>query len=52
MTEKDTDRRRWLAPYVLCLGTPMIVLDGTVVNVALPRSRTTSGSGSPVSPGS
>ena len=32
----DTDRRRWLALYVLCTGVLMIVLDATVVNVALP----------------
>ncbi len=30
------DRRRWLALYVLCTGMLMIVLDITVVNVALP----------------
>jgi EmrB/QacA subfamily drug resistance transporter len=30
------DRRRWLALYVLCAGMLMIVLDITVVNVALP----------------
>ena len=29
-------RTRWLALYVLCLGSLMIVLDATVVNVALP----------------
>jgi EmrB/QacA subfamily drug resistance transporter len=29
-------RNRWLALYVLCLGTLMIVLDTTIVNVALP----------------
>src|SRR6266436_2323916 len=29
-------RRRWFALYVLCLGTLMIVLDVTIVNVALP----------------
>ena len=29
-------RRRWVALYVLCLGDLMIVLDGTIVNVALP----------------
>src|SRR5436853_7614199 len=30
------DRSRWLALYVLCLGMLMIVLDATIVNVALP----------------
>ena len=36
-----TDRRtRWLALIVLCLGDLMIVLDTTVVNVALPSIRT------------
>jgi EmrB/QacA subfamily drug resistance transporter len=32
----DTDRRRWMALYVLCVGMLMIVLDATIVNVALP----------------
>src|SRR5215210_6840013 len=32
----ETDRSRWIALYVLCVGMLMIVLDGTVVNVALP----------------
>jgi EmrB/QacA subfamily drug resistance transporter len=32
-------RSRWLALYVLCLGDLMIVLDGTIVNVALPSIR-------------
>jgi EmrB/QacA subfamily drug resistance transporter len=31
-----TDRSRWIALYVLCVGMLMIVLDVTVVNVALP----------------
>jgi EmrB/QacA subfamily drug resistance transporter len=30
------DRRRWLALIVLCVGQLMIVLDASVVNVALP----------------
>src|SRR5437763_9313526 len=30
------DRSRWIALYVLCVGMLMIVLDVTVVNVALP----------------
>src|SRR3954468_10792679 len=34
-----TDRTRWLAFSVLCLGTLMIVLDTTIVNVALPSIR-------------
>ena len=31
--------RRWLAMIILCLGTLMIVLDATIVNVALPSIR-------------
>jgi EmrB/QacA subfamily drug resistance transporter len=38
MTSLDT-RTRWLALYVLCLATLMIVLDTTIVNVALPSIR-------------
>jgi len=38
MTIAD-NRTRWLALYVLCLGSLMIVLDMTVVNVALPSIR-------------
>src|SRR4051794_14943077 len=34
--EAPDERRRWLALIVLCVGMLMIVLDGTVVNVALP----------------
>ena len=30
------DRRRWIALVVVCLGQLMVVVDGTVVNVALP----------------
>ena len=33
---RTTDRSRWLALYVLCVGMLMIVLDATIVNVALP----------------
>jgi EmrB/QacA subfamily drug resistance transporter len=33
---KADDRTRWLALYVLCAGMLMIVLDATIVNVALP----------------
>src|SRR2546423_8440893 len=36
MTQEMTDRNRWIALYVLCAGVLMIVLDVTVVNVALP----------------
>src|SRR3954453_596774 len=32
----EPDRNRWLALYVLCAGVLMIVLDVTIVNVALP----------------
>ncbi len=35
MTDR-TDRNRWIALYVLCTGMLMIVLDVTIVNVALP----------------
>ena len=31
-----TDGKRWISLYVLCVGMLMIVLDATVVNVALP----------------
>jgi EmrB/QacA subfamily drug resistance transporter len=36
MTSTQTDRNRWAALYVLCAGALMIVLDATIVNVALP----------------
>ena len=32
----QSDRSRWTALYVLCAGVLMIVLDATIVNVALP----------------
>jgi EmrB/QacA subfamily drug resistance transporter len=35
-----TTRKRWIALYVLCLADLMIVLDSTIVNVALPSIRT------------
>src|SRR5436190_7848990 len=35
----DSSRKRWLALIVLCLGDLMIVLDTTIVNVALPSIR-------------
>ncbi len=35
-SQASTDRSRWLALYVLCAGMLMIVLDATIVNVALP----------------
>src|SRR5436190_23065405 len=34
--QDHSDRSRWVALYVLCVGVLMIVLDATVVNVALP----------------
>jgi EmrB/QacA subfamily drug resistance transporter len=36
MNVTENDRTRWLALYVLCAGMLMIVLDATIVNVALP----------------
>src|ERR1043165_2418053 len=36
MTTSIDPNRRWIALYVLCVGMLMIVLDVTVVNVALP----------------
>src|SRR5256714_7647574 len=36
MSENITERNRWIALYALCAGMLMIVLDVTVVNVALP----------------
>jgi EmrB/QacA subfamily drug resistance transporter len=39
MIEERNARERWLALYVLCAGVLMIVLDTTIVNVALPSIR-------------
>ncbi len=39
-TAVETDRSRWLALYVLCGSMLMIVLDATIVNVALPAIKT------------
>jgi EmrB/QacA subfamily drug resistance transporter len=35
-TARKRERRRWIALAVLCLGQLMMVLDATIVNVALP----------------
>jgi EmrB/QacA subfamily drug resistance transporter len=35
-SERKRERRRWVALAVLCLGQLMMVLDATIVNVALP----------------
>ena len=40
MTAETNERSRWLALYVLCGGMLMIVLDATIVNVALPSIQT------------
>ena len=39
MTEQMTNRNRWLALIIVCLGSLMIVLDMTIVGVALPSIR-------------
>src|ERR1700749_2651663 len=39
MAHGMTDRMRWLALIVLCRGDLMIVLDSTIVGVALPSIR-------------
>ncbi|CAG9227598.1 hypothetical protein BCAR13_560148 [Paraburkholderia caribensis] len=36
MTHNIEGNKRWLALIVLCMGVLMIVLDTTIVNVALP----------------
>src|SRR2546423_11488041 len=42
LTEKRAtdDRQRWIALVVLCAGFLMIILDQTIVNVALPSIQT------------
>jgi hypothetical protein len=45
--EPATERSRWASPVVLCVGKLMMVLDATVVDVALRRSRATSPSACP-----
>src|SRR5690349_8944053 len=39
MTVAHDTRKKWLALFVLCGGSLMIVLDSTIVNVALPSIR-------------
>ena len=39
MTQSPDALRRWMTLVVLCLGELMIVLDTTIVNVALPSIR-------------
>jgi EmrB/QacA subfamily drug resistance transporter len=36
-TSDHSERRRWIALAVVCLGQLMLILDGSIVNVALPR---------------
>lgn len=43
MTNELEGKKRWWALYVLCLGTLMIVLDSTIVTVALPSIRASLG---------
>ena len=40
MPESQADRSRWIALVVLCAGFLMIILDQTIVNVALPSIQT------------
>src|ERR1700753_449933 len=35
-SQSERDRRRWIALAVVCLGQLMMVVDATIVNVALP----------------
>jgi EmrB/QacA subfamily drug resistance transporter len=43
MTDQLSTRTRWLALVILCVGDLMIVVDTTVVNVALPSIRSSLG---------
>lgn len=43
MPSVPNNRRRWLTLAILCLGELMIVLDTTIVNVALPSIRSALG---------
>ena len=43
MTDHLNNRTRWLALVILCVGDLMIVVDTTVVNVALPSIRSSLG---------
>ena len=43
MTDHLSTRTRWLALMILCVGDLMIVVDTTVVNVALPSIRSSLG---------
>jgi EmrB/QacA subfamily drug resistance transporter len=38
--ERNSEQRRWIALVVLCAGFLMIILDQTIVNVALPSIQT------------
>ena len=43
MSDRLSTRTRWLALVILCVGDLMIIVDTTVVNVALPTIRTSLG---------
>jgi hypothetical protein len=47
---RNAERRRWAALMVVCLARLMIVLDVTIVNVALPAVQPPSCSPSSASP--
>ena len=49
ITNRDS---RWIALVVLCVGMLMIILDQTIVNVALPSIQHDLGFSSRASPGS